>query len=667
MRTITLINYDAVVDGKGPLCLGTYSSYGIEQMQIIPETGWDKLTITVTFSQSGTALASPVVVPESGIIDVPAGATAKAISLGKPGMIVFRGVADGVQRISTNVPYVVADHAPVEGDAPAPGPSEWEQFVAQVEQSATNAASSAHQAEASRSAAAESATQAKESAVQAGQSESNAALSATAAAGSAADAAAELKKVQNAGAAQVDAVNKAGNTKLAEINAVNALLPRPTEADAGKLPIAQPDGTYALETVTVDSYTKNESDARYAPIESAIKVSGIGTGTVDLSPTVSWGFQKLRLYGRSSQKKTTGAQLFNAQQYCEQNSEFYQLGSNGGVIQIANDGRVITNLQTIRLTAGTYTIFSELARPQVYANGEYLVLGTPGIPSTFSLDADADVYLKVYAVNATSYPTQEYFVMLNTGSSALPWEPYTGGYPSPSAEYPQSIKIPGETGALTVQVTDGGEQLQQLTISTPTGFPGIPVDSGGNWTDEAGKQWISDVVDFNTGRKSQWLGKTIVDGTENKFTEDSGYWNLPYRTSLNISSKRIIISNYFMPDAFYVNTAYEFIWTNAELMKKYGINSIDELNQLCQQWNAQGNPLLIFYAMQEPVETDISDEQISSYAALKSYSGVTKVLATDCGIEASALAEPTQYIEDKIQSAITQAVTRAVALTGGNT
>lgn len=132
MRTITLINYDAVVDGKEPLCLGTYSSYGVEQLSIIPGEGWDGLTITATFSQGGKVLAEPVLVTESGVISVPAGATAKIITLGNPGVIVFRGVSNGVQRITTNVQYLVADHGPVDGTAPAPEQSAWEQYVNEV-------------------------------------------------------------------------------------------------------------------------------------------------------------------------------------------------------------------------------------------------------------------------------------------------------------------------------------------------------------------------------------------------------------------------------------------------------------------------------------------------------------------------------------------------------
>ena len=48
---------------------------------------------------------------------------------------------------------------------------------------------------------------------------------------------------------------------------------------------------------------------------------------------------------------------------------------------------------------------------------------------------------------------------------------------------------------------------QSITISTPNGLPGIPVDSGGNYTDADGQQWICDEVDFGMGTHTQRIGK----------------------------------------------------------------------------------------------------------------------------------------------------------------
>ena len=134
MKTINLNGYSASTPNSPFLHLGTCDSYGIEQLQIITGPEWQGLTITATFSAGGTALAPPIVVPENGIIDVPPGATARALPASAPGVIVFRGVSDGVQRISTNILYIVLNHGPVDGTAPAPTPSEWEQYIQQVQE-----------------------------------------------------------------------------------------------------------------------------------------------------------------------------------------------------------------------------------------------------------------------------------------------------------------------------------------------------------------------------------------------------------------------------------------------------------------------------------------------------------------------------------------------------
>ena len=179
IQTVTLSGYSATVDGANYLCLGTYDSYGIEQLQINPGPEWAGLVIKATFNT--TTGATPVVVPESGLINVPPEATAQALTVGAPGLLVFSGTTDGQQRITCNLMFIVRDHAPIDGTAPAPTPSEWEQFVAMVQQYAQQASQSANESS-------ESAKASKKSELQAAGSATESASSADAAAKSAAQA-----------------------------------------------------------------------------------------------------------------------------------------------------------------------------------------------------------------------------------------------------------------------------------------------------------------------------------------------------------------------------------------------------------------------------------------------------------------------------------------------
>ena len=75
------------------------------------------------------------------------------------------------------------------------------------------------------------------------------------------------------------------------------------------------------------------------------------------------------------------------------------------------------------------------------------------------------------------------------------------GTPTPDAPVP--IVSAGDGGSVVVTLSDGNGKTQTLTIPTPTGLPGIPVTSGGNYTDENGQQWVCDELDLERGVKVQ--------------------------------------------------------------------------------------------------------------------------------------------------------------------
>lgn len=81
---------------------------------------------------------------------------------------------------------------------------------------------------------------------------------------------------------------------------------------------------------------------------------------------------------------------------------------------------------------------------------------------------------------------------------------------TPSPENPVPIVSAGDNGEINVSVSDGGTQSQTLTLSTPNGLPGIPVSSGGNYTDENGQQWICDEVDLGRGKYVQRVSTYLI-------------------------------------------------------------------------------------------------------------------------------------------------------------
>lgn len=72
---------------------------------------------------------------------------------------------------------------------------------------------------------------------------------------------------------------------------------------------------------------------------------------------------------------------------------------------------------------------------------------------------------------------------------------------------------------------------QLLTLPTPTGLPGIPVTSGGNYTDSTGRQWVCDEVDLERGVKVQRIDKAAFDSTK-PLTEQNAILATPIETPL---------------------------------------------------------------------------------------------------------------------------------------
>lgn len=248
--------------------------------------------------------------------------------------------------------------------------------------------------------------------------------------------------------------------------------------------------------------------------------------------------------------------------------------------------------------AGTYT-FSEGATVQIKFASEAINKN-----GTFTANEEFNVngfYIAIPAgqsVNKTVYP------ILNIGSTALPYEPY--------------------------------KPTQKLIVPTSGGLPGIPVSSGGNYTDEKGQQWVADEIDLAKGERVQRIDKTVVDGEKMKFVagSNSAYWNLPFGTSPGIIANSTCTSRYFAKQIFKSNKAYDFIYTTQEIMKPY-FDTPEELNAFCVKKNSEGNPLTIYYRIETPIRTPLSPETIAAYKALKTYSPTTTMI-NDAGAGMSA-------------------------------
>nr|DAG26896.1 MAG TPA: hypothetical protein [Bacteriophage sp.] len=172
----------------------------------------------------------------------------------------------------------------------------------------------------------------------------------------------------------------------------------------------------------------------------------------------------LRIYGRSKQVTTTGAQLFPPATLGSQEKNGITVDCmEGGKIHISGTAETMVDfyVSRLQLPAGTYT-FS--AGVNIDASVlRYMLVTTVGVPyydvngdyttDTIAETIDVSLLLRVYAGKTIDLTVKP---MLNAGSTPLPWEPYTGGKPSPSPNYPQEIESVGtkwSTGANLLDIS----------------------------------------------------------------------------------------------------------------------------------------------------------------------------------------------------------------------
>ena len=192
---------------------------------------------------------------------------------------------------------------------------------------------------------------------------------------------------------------------------------------------------------------------------------------------------------------------------------------------------------------------------------------------------------------------------------------------TPSPDNPAPIVSAGDGGSVAVTLSDGNGKTQTLTLPTPNGLPGIPVTSGGNYTDQQGQQWVCDEVDLERGVKVQRVSAVdlstceITSTTEFAVTKRLSIRLLmhgrDYKTEALCNKLQFIVSfNKDIPH-FYVDK------TNVQAFIPIGAKNPEE------------GEYIVLYALATPVETPLPPAELAAYKALTTYAPNTVVQASD--------------------------------------
>ena len=263
---------------------------------------------------------------------------------------------------------------------------------------------------------------------------------------------------------------------------------------------------------------------------------------------------------------------------------------------------------------GEYITVKGVTTTTRYGNVSFRILGYPVnlYGNRFSMDIVKNVgtskeYVYTSAtentlalsvvVDAKAAVELKFRLMVNAGSTALPYEPY--------------------------------KPAQTLIIPTPNGLPGIPVTFDGNYTDADGQQWVCDEVDFKKGVYVQRVAKEIPN------------------TSLGVRETPDVKGRYSFTKAFkniYKNGDYKCLishgiygrWgTKKDTWAMVGTAFVyspeertteDKLKEKILSLINSDNPLTFLGQLETAIEKPLTTEQLAKYKALRTYSPTTTVI-----------------------------------------
>lgn len=608
-----------------------------------------------------------------------------------------------------------------------------------------------------------------------------------------------LADVNNAGQTQTDRVQTAGETAVRDIQtaqrtATGAVETAKTEAvktvqtegatQTGKVTAEGEKQVQAVQAAAQEiiadreQIQSNKTDIADLRQSKAGAIVETAKGSVVQAVGSAEAFmEEFKIFGKSEQITTTGAQLFDAKTALASQIQ-------KGIVSVDSEGRLVLNGKfdannrsfKITLLPGTYTLSSDNRLLWHILSGGDNVFD-------MKLTVDTETEYDCYIASGT-YNNLVTTPMINAGDAAKPYEPYTGGKPSPSPDYPQEIESIGKDGDIectvsgknlldinkfqelspdfysvkndivycltndnrgwpdvptfmnlpkgryvlskeTVKIIESNrwaeiqindmdivriaessdafeftieesskmkikifndvkimlcrkgndlsvyepyKQPQHFILQTPNGLPGIPVSSGGNYTDESGRQWVCDEIDLERGKYVQRIG------VETK----SGGWNLKETSDIpgRYIQQKMVANRYKTANNISLcNIALHSSWGRPQPKKNVlalsdmsiYIAPPEDMQITADEFNAILNnldyPVVMAGQLVTPIETDLPPETIEAYKALHTYYPTTVVTNNaNADMQLDYVADTQLYIKKELEKIVSTQIQKTANL-----
>lgn len=335
--------------------------------------------------------------------------------------------------------------------------------------------------------------------------------------------------------------------------------------------------------------------------------------------------QDMMLYGKSEQKQYRGKNLINSDEYYskyKQNDGTYKGKAsefNKILVPISKYiGTQITVSCKVTVPLDTTSVLIEATINGAVTKGNRIESGKSGVIAlTISPRTESDTIKITYGDGGDGIVVASEF-QIEKGSEVTPYEPYVGGQPSPSPNYPQRIKSVVNP---TVKVTNEDEsKVQSVTLNNII-LNAIPVSSGGNVTID-GQQYIADYVDVEREKLVRMVGVADQD------TFVTSKWDtgsiIIYSLISNVGSENAIvtISSKFAANWSAGDEIHHFTQPTGQTLVIVLPKTITTVEQ-GEEIRAKG--FKFYYILITPIEIDLTTEEITAFKALATYYPTTNI------------------------------------------
>jgi hypothetical protein len=327
----------------------------------------------------------------------------------------------------------------------------------------------------------------------------------------------------------------------------------------------------------------------------------------------------MMLYGRSEQKQYRGKNLLPTTMYL--NSAVI----NGVTFTNNGDGSVTAKGTSTDTTFFTLWGFNTLADKgilpglkvgdTVYASDcllqetnskELLKITTNG---TTTINSSTTTMYVAIRVNEGVTANKTYYPQIEKGSEFTSYEPYVGGQPSPSPDYPQEIKSVVNP---TVKVSSE-DKTESQTVTLPYTLNAIPVSSDGNVTIDK-QQYIADYVDVERGKLVKMIDSSKLDNTQSIVNKTE--WLLAEPQEIDLTTEEITAFKALTTYYPTTNTSVNSEQLDGYTVFNYPISMKNGWNYVKKQLNDNRDYIYDMDSRTQDIDTQAAEAYVNSEYAV---------------------------------------------------